>query len=147
MSPFPEGCRQKCILSLALGEVGAGRTRQGSPSGPRDWLPVDLSVDACKAQFWSFSRSQPSPGKSESTTQRSAGDSLYLDGKAVLWQWCSCCLPGRDDAEGPGSSPCLLSSPLVPFGYPGTGLVEAGSSAALSLAGGGCPLLPTPAGL
>lgn len=53
--------------------------------------------------------------------------------------------PGRE-MQG-ARAPHLVSSPRVPFGCPGTGLVEVGSSAALSLTGGGCPLLPTPGAL
>lgn len=81
--------------------------------------------------------SQRSPPGSQQATP------LYLDRK--LFSGSGAAAAPEGDVKG--RVPHLISSPLVPFGYPGTGLVDVGSTAALSLAGRGCPLLPTPPGL
>ena len=96
-----------------------GVTRQGSPNlRPRNQLSTDLSGDASEAQFWSFSHSLPSPGKSEITTQQSAGD-------PALPAWESASMaemqPSRVSDAGSLRAPSVFSSPLVPFGCPGTG--------------------------
>lgn len=96
-----------------------GGTRQGSPNlRPRNQLSTDLSGDASEAQFWSFSHSLPSPGKSEITTQQSAGD-------PALPGWESASMaemqPSRVRDAGSLRAPSVFSSPLVPFGCPGAG--------------------------
>lgn len=96
-----------------------GGTRQGSPNlRPRNQLSTDLSGDASETQFWSFSHSLPSPGKSEITTQQSAGD-------PALPGWESASMaemqPSRARDAGSLRAPSIFSSPLVPFGCPETG--------------------------
>ena len=79
---------------------------------------MNLSGDASEAQFWSFSHSLPSPGKSDITTQQSAGD-------PALPGWESASMaemqPSRARDAWSSRAPSDFSSPLVPFGCPGTG--------------------------
>lgn len=93
-----------------FGEVDVGKTRQGSPLGSRDGFPTDLSGDASKAPFWSFSHSLPSPGKSEIATQWSAGD-------PALPGWESCSLRGGAARvpQGEVMQRAWSSRLLVPF--------------------------------
>ena len=79
---------------------------------------MNLSGDASEAQFWSFSHSLPSPGKSDITTQQSAGD-------PALPGWESASMaemqPSRVRDAWSSRAPSDFSSPLVPLGCPGTG--------------------------
>lgn len=85
---FPEEHGQKCILSLALLRSGCGQNQ------------AKLSErTAPKGSLWSHLRSlgvvflPPTAFPWEVRDHHPASQQetpLYLDGKAVLWQWCSC---------------------------------------------------------
>lgn len=92
-----------------------GRTRQGSPLQPRDKLSVDqllrdLSRDASEAQFWSFSLSLPSPGKSEITTQQSAGGPALPGGQSSSLAVVQLLSLQDEGCRDRGPSPRLLSA-------------------------------------
>lgn len=71
-------------------------------------VPVELSVDASKAQFWSISHSAPSLGSQRSPPSGQQETPLYLDVKLFSGSGIAAVPPGHGDTEG--MAPCLLST-------------------------------------